>query len=363
MNVGDILSLELANIPDGLTAADYAWPVEAEHVLSVDETGTVTALKPGQQTMYAHAVYRNRNYYEYFPITVVSDISGISLNYPALNLLTGDTFTQLTVSPDGTWGMDEKPVTWSCTDSEEKYIELPLGGMDTYRKANQYIHAWNPGDSTDAVYPAEITLTAAWNDFTAECLVTVYDKRDPRQVLAYINAGGLDGFYSLDGGTVTLDGAFSSLNLAYDAAAVDAMGAEPAGKYAVLFTTDESSQIGFGFMALLPPEYLPERFEEVEYILRARQGEYIHMANYEGGAKGLMPTVEIVLENASSGETIEIIETLNGENNFPDKVWVADGAKDYISAQPAGSEIDAAFLRAIASLWAKSGKSVIVNGD
>jgi hypothetical protein len=362
MNVGESRSLALTSIPEGLTAGDYSWPTGAAYVLSVDENGAVTAVMPGEQTVYAYATYRNTTYYESFPITVPSDVTALMMSYPELNLLIGDTFMWLTAKPDGTFGPDDR-VVWTCSDEAERTIEMKNVVSDFNSQVT--VHAWNQTGSADLSYPATAIITAQMGKWSAECRVTVYDRNSPDQLLDYINAGGLNGFYTMEDNAVTLNGPYSSLDMMDgDAAVRSRFGTEPAGKYAVLLTYREAgAPLGLGFMALLPPEYLPARYEQVEYILRARSGEPIHVCDYGGGVKGLEPTVEIVLEDAVTGEVLTVYETLYGANDFPQKVIVTEGVTEYFSANPSQDEVGDALIRAIGALWSERCDTVTITDD
>ena len=147
---GDTVDLKVIYNPEDTTdSKDVTWTSSDNTVASVDEDGTVTALKDGTTTITAKVGDLTADC-----IVNVREVplEGIDLNQNAITLNKGEKSEPLVVSynPDDT--TDDKTVTWSSSDDDVATVE------------NGVITATGAGTAT---------ITATVGEFTAECEVTV----------------------------------------------------------------------------------------------------------------------------------------------------------------------------------------------
>ena len=147
---GDTVDLKVIYNPEDTTdSKDVTWTSSDNTVASVDEDGTVTALKDGTTTITAKVGDLTADC-----IVNVREVplEEIDLNQNAITLNKGEKSEPLVVSynPDDT--TDDKTVTWSSSDDDVATVE------DGVRTAT--------GAGT-------ATITATVGEFTAECEVTV----------------------------------------------------------------------------------------------------------------------------------------------------------------------------------------------
>ena len=139
-----------------LTPADstdkITWTSSDETVVSVDETGKITALKVGEATITAKA---NETVSAQCKVTVVAKtvaVDSISLDKTTANLNKGDTLElTATVKPDDA---TDKTVTW--TSSDEKVVTVDEKGVVTAVGAGKAVVTAKAGSKTAT---CEITVT------------------------------------------------------------------------------------------------------------------------------------------------------------------------------------------------------------
>ena len=139
-----------------LTPADstdkITWTSSDETVVSVDETGKITALKVGEATITAKA---NETVSAQCKVTVVAKtiaVDSISLDKTTANLNKGDTLElTATVKPDDA---TDKTVTWASSD--EKVVTVDEKGVVTAIGAGKAVVTAKAGSKTAT---CEITVT------------------------------------------------------------------------------------------------------------------------------------------------------------------------------------------------------------
>ena len=144
--------------PDNATDKSVSWASSDPGVVSVDQEGNLSALKPGNATITATAA---NGLSDSCSVTVADPdipVADISLDRHELNMLTGGTDTLVaTVSPDNA---TDKSVSWASSDP---------GVVSVDQEGN--LSALKPGNAT-------ITATAA-NGLSDSCSVTVADPDIP----------------------------------------------------------------------------------------------------------------------------------------------------------------------------------------
>ena len=144
--------------PDDATDKSVSWASSDPSVVSVDQEGNLSALKPGNATITATAA---NGLSDSCAVTVADPdipVAGISLDRHELSLLTGGTDTLVaTISPDNA---TDKSVSWTSSDP---------GVVSVDQEGN--LSALKPGNAT-------ITATAA-NGLSDSCAVTVADPDIP----------------------------------------------------------------------------------------------------------------------------------------------------------------------------------------
>ena len=144
--------------PDNATDKSVSWASSDPGVVSVDQEGNLSALKPGNATITATAA---NGLSDSCSVTVADPdipVADISLDRHELNMLTGGIDTLVaTVSPDNA---TDKSVSWASSDP---------GVVSVDQEGN--LSALRPGNAT-------ITATAA-NGLSDSCSVTVADPDIP----------------------------------------------------------------------------------------------------------------------------------------------------------------------------------------
>ena len=131
--------------PDNATNPLVFWASSDDSVATVRE-GTVTAIKSGKATIYASAEDKTAT----CEVTVITPVTGISLDCSGKALTEGESFTlKATVEPADA---DDKTVSWTTSNASVATVE---NGVVT------------------AVASGEATITAKCADFSATCAVTV----------------------------------------------------------------------------------------------------------------------------------------------------------------------------------------------
>ena len=150
--VNEMLVLSFEPIGGALSPAE--WTSSDPTVATVDETGTVRALKTGTTTITVTTVDGLTAECEVTVTKATIDVTGITLNKNDITLYEGDKETLVaTVTPSNA---DDKSVTW--TSSNRNVVRVDLGGRRTIRKET-----------------ATITATTS-NGIEATCTVKVVEK-------------------------------------------------------------------------------------------------------------------------------------------------------------------------------------------
>ena len=147
INKGETTTLTATVTPSDATDKTVHWSSSDMSVVKVDADGTVHALKGGTATVYAKAGEQSAT----CRVTVLSPVTGVTLDRESLSLTVGETATlTATVLPDDA---TEKAVTWTSSDSAIVSVD-----------ASGKVCALKKGSAT---------ITAAAGDKTATCQVTV----------------------------------------------------------------------------------------------------------------------------------------------------------------------------------------------
>ncbi len=124
-----------------------------QEIATVSQTGVVTPKKPGKTQIYA--ITADRSAYDVCQVTVISDITRITLNHTNLTL---GSATQLTAKLTATVTPDDAPVkTFSFQSSNPSVVTVDAGGTVTALAKGQ----------------AVITVTTTDGQAVATCAVTV----------------------------------------------------------------------------------------------------------------------------------------------------------------------------------------------
>ncbi len=152
---GDIVELTATIIPAETTDKTVIWSSSDETVATVDQNGTVTALKAGKATITAKSANGKEATCVITVVAKVIEAEGIELNMPAAEVVEGETVElTATITPAET---TDKSVTWSSSD--ETVVTVDQTGLVTALKAGK----------------ATITAETA-NGLKATCLITVETK-------------------------------------------------------------------------------------------------------------------------------------------------------------------------------------------
>ena len=153
---GNSTTLKVTVAPDNASKKDLTWTSSDDKIATVDQTGKVTAVAPGEATITATAA-DGSGVTATCKVTVTRPVSSIELNKTDLPLFAGDSGTlTATVKPENA---GKKDLTW--TSSDDKIATVDQTGKVT------------------AVAPGTATITAAATDgsgVTATCKVTVTAK-------------------------------------------------------------------------------------------------------------------------------------------------------------------------------------------
>lgn len=172
-------TLQAIIVPENAANKEIEWLSLNPLVASVDESGVVTALSPGETTITVTTKDGNKT--ANCNVIVVSEIisvTGISIEPATLTLSLDSTYTLIAnVEPANT---TNKSVIWNSTDAS-------IVSVDN----NGTITAHAPGETT-------ITATTVDGNHTANCVVTVTSTTRPKLAIEYVaeynvNTNG-DGF-------------------------------------------------------------------------------------------------------------------------------------------------------------------------
>ncbi len=93
LEVGETAVIEYTITPEDATNQTVEWSSSDETVASIDATGTVTALKPGETTITAKTVNGGKTATSKITVKDGISVTGITLNQPTLEIPAGETFT------------------------------------------------------------------------------------------------------------------------------------------------------------------------------------------------------------------------------------------------------------------------------
>lgn len=93
LEVGETAVIEVTVAPEDATNKTVEWTSSDETVASVDATGIVTALKPGETTITAKTVSGGKTATAKITVKDGISVTGITLNKPTLEIPAGETYT------------------------------------------------------------------------------------------------------------------------------------------------------------------------------------------------------------------------------------------------------------------------------
>lgn len=155
LETGDVFKLEYEFVPSWTTLNDIEFSLyNDDGVLSVSSDGTITALKPGEEMVFAES-HSHPEVNQCLTVTVtdpVISVTGVQLDKHSSSLSVNETSTlTATVSPSNA---EDKSVTWSSSDNNVASVN---NGTITAKKKGS----------------AVITVTTNDGGFTDTCSVTV----------------------------------------------------------------------------------------------------------------------------------------------------------------------------------------------
>lgn len=166
VHFGETVKLELTNIPEGYTSAQYQWGFGINTGVSVntvlDGEGNFTADNSGEFVAYATLTVDDKRYHEKFLIEVPAHVDVLSLDQAEMKLLP-EMQEQLTVLIEGDFFIST-PVEWSSSDEAVATVEpcQRSSFMLTDIRCIVTTHA-----------PGEAVVSVTMGGKTASCTVTV----------------------------------------------------------------------------------------------------------------------------------------------------------------------------------------------
>ena len=117
LNEGESLTLKATIIPKDATVQTITWSSTDSSIATVDQNGTIQAIKQGTATIMAQAGDKNATCL----VTVIKRVTSIALDKDYLDLLVGETSTlnAIVLPEDAT----DKTVTWFTYDSSVATVE------------------------------------------------------------------------------------------------------------------------------------------------------------------------------------------------------------------------------------------------
>jgi hypothetical protein len=354
LQLGESVQLTLDKIPQGKTAADYQW--DCGQSLSVNESGLVQANKMGDSYVNATLTYKGTEYFEYFKITVPVELDKLSLDKSKIMLLVGQ--QDMLTAETSVELPNNHQIEWSSSDEKVVTLERP-----EYLMSNSHCNIYD----LVAAGTGRAVVTASCGGVEVNCEVNVYDPQTPDEIMAYLDDWQSFQYVDADG-TACVE--MNSAGISLPADGIEALiGTAPAGKYLVawdydynhhVYSTVDKAAPNYDYTALLPPEYRPHSFAEVEYIIRVTDGEAKQEATYEHGVKGMRLTAVIVLENAATGEAIEILYSAQG-SSLPQSIIVPEESiPEYHYGDPVeNSVMENALMRFLGDLWLENHSAVL----
>jgi len=353
VKLGEGVQLTLDNIPQGKTASDYQW--NCGQSLSVNESGLVQANETGDSYVNATLTYKGTEYFEYFKITVPVELDELSLDKSKAMLLVGQQ-DMLTAETSIELPYNHQ-IEWSSSDETVVTLKRPEHLM-----SNSHCNIFD----LFAVGAGRAVVTASCGGVEVSCEVNVYDPQTPDEIMAYLDDWQSFRYIDADG-TACVEMKDAGISLPADGTQA-LIGTAPAGKYLVawdydndyLYSNAEKSAPNYDYTALLPPKYRPHSLAEVEYIIRVTDGEAKQEATYEHGVQGMRRTAVIVLENATTGEVMEMLYSVQGPA-LPQSIIVPqESIPEYYYGDPVeNSVMENALMRFLGDLWLENHNAVL----
>ena len=327
ISVGESAQLELENAPEGKTAADYSWSITGQS--AEVSAGVVTGVKTfpgalaGQETVHAEMTLGNIKYMEVFVVVVEKTVDKIELQYPSLTLLVGDELlVRYTTDPE-TLSKGQR-IALSLT--EESLAEL----THSVRVNGVPIRT----DRITALAVGDAVLTVQTGGAEASCDVYVFERPEGAdEKLRYLNSW--QDSYAGEGELIEAIGRDRDQKPGVEilfSEIPEMTGSEGSGKYMVVWewqggnatenTYSWAASNGDGvcnYTAALPKDKRPDRWDEVEYIIRVKEGEPIQTGTYERGIRAMTRVVDITLEKPD-GEVIELLKQKQGK--LPNEIYL-----------------------------------------
>ena len=185
---GESTKLTATVSPSDATDKTVSWSSSDMTVVKVDQDGTVHALKGGTATVYAKAGEQSAT----CRVTVVSPVTGVTLDRESLTLVVGETTTLVaTVHPDDA---TEKTVTWTSSDSSVASVD-GSGKVTALKKGSATVTATAGGKSATctvtvnnvpfAISPTEVVLPGSGGRFevTVTCSSSYHINSTPDWVV------------------------------------------------------------------------------------------------------------------------------------------------------------------------------------
>ena len=327
VSVGESAQLILGKAPEGKTASDYSWSITGRSAEVSDGvvTGVETYPSPlaGQETVSAEMTLGNVQYTEVFTVVVEKTVDTIAMKYPSLTLLVGDELlVRYTTDPE-TLSKGQR-VVLSLTD--ESLAEL----TQSVRVAGAPIRE----DRITALVAGDAVLTVQTGGAEASCDVYVFERPEGAdEKLRYLNSW--QDSYAGEGELIEAIGRDRDQKPGVEilfSEIPEMTGSEGSGKYMVVWewqggnatenTYSWAASNGDGvcnYTAALPKDKRPDRWDEVEYIIRVKEGEPIQTGTYERGIRAMTRVVDITLEKPD-GEVIELLKQKQGK--LPNEIYL-----------------------------------------
>lgn len=358
LKVGQTRQMELQNIPQGLTTADYTWSSETE-AATVDKNGLVTARNPGKTRILAMAVLNGREHHERFLVTVPlvrGELRGLSIHkrnranakvaevFDAAEdvpLLKGEKcFFEVFMDADNPILYEDEQFSWESSDPNLAKIHPALWKHSSPTHKVVEIHTLDVGESTLTVHFADgisksirLKIFESPDSFPYIKAMSQYQKPDIRNGTVYCKEPVLSRLW----GKLPFEVNIMSYEIQIfpgSGELLQGFASAPQGKYAFILTTDlenekiegtinETSVIDFIATSMLPPELIPQSAAEIEYIMaidfRAKQ-----TGVYEQGTKAMQLYAVTSIKEAKTGKVLLSRFTAFGKVP-PPKIHYRDG--------------------------------------
>lgn len=187
--VGDTIKLQVENAPAELSPKDYEWRISvSQNCLSVEQDGTVTALRAGTAEVLAIGTVYGKHvvseYIETWPVTVTANTASAELSNEHIDLILGtkaqDCSVYLKTEHPFSNFSPEKEVTWTSSNSSV-FTVRENGNVSRDPKNNNYYSNICSNIVTAQGF-GEAVLTARYGENEYQCTVAVLD---PENIESY----------------------------------------------------------------------------------------------------------------------------------------------------------------------------------